>query len=226
MDPHCGRQWRRSIGSPRRELVCERQRPVRLVSNQRACDNCRGSLGVLLARGDGTFQPVQTYETGLFYPGFIVTADFNGDRETDVALTQNVGGGGQLAVLLNGGDGAFPAATVYETGGLYATPLAVADANNDGTPDLITSNSQLCTGRAPNISCIGVLLGVGDGSFHAAVTDPSGSTGAGSIAEADFNLDGNLDVAVAHQCRPSDCSGVGSIVSVIDGMVTAPFELR
>jgi hypothetical protein len=92
--------------------------PDVLVSNQRVCDKCRGSLGVLLARGDGTLLPVQTYETGLFSPGFIVTADFNGDQETDVALTQNVGGGGQLAVLLNAGGGTFQAATAYETGGL------------------------------------------------------------------------------------------------------------
>jgi hypothetical protein len=195
-----------------------------LVSNQRVCDNCRGSLGVLLARGDGTFQTVQTYDTGMFYPGFIVTADFNGDQETDVALTQNVGGGGEVAVLLNGGDGTFQTTAVYETGGQAATPLAVGDVNNDGTPDLVASHSQSCTGRDPNISCIGVLLGVGDGNFQPAVTYPSGSTGAWSLAEADFNLDGKLDVAVAHQCRLSTCSGATAVVSVLDGNGDGTFQ--
>ena len=87
--------------------------PDILVSNQRTCDNCRGTLGVLLARGDGTFQAVQTYETGLFAPAFIATADLNGDQQADVVLTQNTGGGGELAVLLNRGDGTFDAAAVY-----------------------------------------------------------------------------------------------------------------
>jgi hypothetical protein len=198
--------------------------PDVLVSNQRVCDNCRGSLGVLLAHGDGTFQAVQTYDTGMFYPGFMVTADFNGDQEADVVLTQNAGGGGEAAVLLNSGDGTFPTATVYETGGLYATPLAVGDVNDDGTPDLVTSHSQFCTDRDPGVSCIGVLLGVGDGSFQPAVTYLTGSTGAWSLAEADFNLDGKLDVAVGDQARLFDCSGATAIVSVLDGNGDGTFQ--
>jgi len=36
-------------------------RPDVLVTNQRICDNCHGNMGVLMAHGDGTFEPVQTY---------------------------------------------------------------------------------------------------------------------------------------------------------------------
>ena len=198
--------------------------PDILVSNQRTCDGCRGTLGVLVARGDGRFQTVQTYDTGLFAPAFIATADFNGDQHADVVLTQNIGGGGQLAVLLNRGDGTFQAATVDETGGLYATPLVVVDADGNGKPDLVVSHSQFCTGRPADLSCIGVLLGNGDGSFQPAVTYESGGTGAWSLTAADFNGDGKVDVAVAHQCRPSICQGATAVVGVLDGNGDGSFQ--
>lgn len=191
--------------------------PDILVSNQSTCDNCRGTLGVLLARGDGTFESEQTYDTGLFAPAFIATADVNGDQHPDVVLTQNVGGGGELAVLLNRGDGTFQAAAVYETGGLYATPLVIVDANGDGKSDLVVSHSQFCSGRPPSVSCIGVLIGNGDGSFQQAVTYDTGGTGAWSLTAADFNGDGRVDIAVAHQCRPSICRGATAVVGVLDG---------
>lgn len=46
--------------------------PDLLVSNQRICDNCKGNLGVLFGRGDGTFQTVQAYDAGIFGAGNIV----------------------------------------------------------------------------------------------------------------------------------------------------------
>jgi VCBS repeat protein/FG-GAP repeat protein len=198
--------------------------PDVLVSNQRICDNCRGTLGVLLGRGDGTFHSVQTYDTGLFAPAFIAIADFNGDHSPDMVLTQNIGGGGELAVLLNRGDGTFETAAVYETGGLYATPLVIADANGDGKPDLMVSHAQFCTGSSPSVSCIGVLLGNGDGSFQPAVTYESGGIGAWSLTAADFNGDGNVDVAVAHQCRPPSCTGPAAVVGVLAGNGDGSFQ--
>ena len=79
----------------------------------------------------------------------------------------------------------------------------VVDANGDRKPDLVVSHSQFCTGRSPGLSCIGVLLGNGDGSFRAAVTSKMGGTGAWSLTAADFNGDGNVDVAVARgSCDP------------------------
>jgi FG-GAP-like repeat len=182
-----------------------------LVSNQRICDNCRGNVGVLRGRGNGTFESAQTYATDIFAPAFLVAADLNGDQTPDLVLTENVGGGGQLAVLLNRGDGAFHAAVVYSTGGPYATPLVLSDVNGDGKPDLLVSNAQFCEGHPLSDGCVGILLGTGDGTFQPAVTYSSGAIGAWSLAVADFDGDGALDVAVANQCNTSSCAGVATL---------------
>lgn len=74
--------------------------------------------------------------------------------------------------------------------------LVSADFNNDGIPDLAAPDSA--TG------VVAVFLGKGDGTFQPAV---SVSTGSGStplaLAAADFNADGNIDLAVALGNQPA-----------------------
>jgi len=68
-------------------------------------------------------------------------------------------------------------------------PLAAADLNGDGIPDIVVPNS----GQA-NVS---VFLGNGDGTFAAGVTYATGSSPY-SAAVGDFNGDGIPDIAVAN----------------------------
>ena len=90
-------------------------------------------------------------------------------------------------MLLGKGDGTFQPVVAYDSGGVGAVSIAVADVNGDGKPDLIVANQD---------GVVSVLLGNGDGTFQPAVTYDSGGWNAGSVAVADVNGDGKLDIVV------------------------------
>ncbi len=103
---------------------------------------------MLLGNGDGTFQTSVNFyvSAGLQQP---LIADFNGDGFLDVVgLLYQVP---SIAVTFGKGDGTFLEAPVYSDGG---GPGLSADFNNDGIPDLAFAETA-------------VLLGDGDGTFHA-----------------------------------------------------------
>jgi hypothetical protein len=152
--------------------------------------NCYSSaaVGVLLGNGDGTFQPAVIYPSGGIFSYSIAAADVNGDGKPDLVVTNanslpcTISGGcapgGSVGVLLGNGDGTFQAAVAYDSGGDYASSVAVADLNGDGKPDLLVANN--------NSGTIGLLLGNGDGTFQTAVPYDSGYPGPDSVAVADL----------------------------------------
>ena len=101
------------------------------VTNQN--DN---TVSVLLGKGDGTFQPQQTYPVGNSPVG-IVVADLNGDRLADLAVTNQTDN--TVSVLLGNGDGTFQKQHTYAVGG-GPYGIAVADFNGDGVPDVATAS--------------------------------------------------------------------------------------
>ncbi len=194
--------------------------PDLLVAN-RCVDNgnCNGVVGVRLGNGDGTFQPVVTYDSGGYEAQSVAVADVNGDDKPDLVVANvcadsNCTNGGVVGVLLGNGDGTFQAAMSYGSGGLVAESVSVADVNGDGKPDLLVANGD---------GSVSVLLGAGDGSFQAAVSYGSGGTSASSLAVADVSGDGKLDVVVANYCASTDCSNgsVGVLLGNGDGTFQA-----
>jgi len=175
-------------------------KPDLLVTNAGLAE---GSIGVLLGRGDGTFQPVVTYNSGGSLPYSVAVADVNGDGKPDL-LVANCGpiginacqtGNGLVGVLLGNGDGTFQPVITYSSGGSTAVSVAVADVNGDGKLDILVAN-ECDTSSTCADGSVGVLLGNGDGTFRGAKIYDVGFA-INSLAIADVNGDGKLDLLVA-----------------------------
>jgi hypothetical protein len=203
-------------------------KPDILVANGSSCYGCTdtGLVGVLLGNGDGTFQPAVTYDAGGYGTGSLAIADLNGDGKLDVAVTNGCGNSqacsqnGSVGVLLGNGDGTFQPVVTYDAGALLPNAIKVADMNGDQKPDLLLANNCAVT-----VSCVpgtvAVLLGNGNGTFRPAALYVSGGDGANSLAAADVNGDGKVDVVVSNFCRSTsngDCGvGTGGVVGVLLG---------
>jgi uncharacterized protein YjdB len=163
-------------------------------------------VSVLLARGDGTFQPAVNYAVGLG-PVSVTVGDFNGDGITDLAVANS--SDNTVSVLLGKGDGTFQSLVNFAAG-LYPIWVVAGDFNGDGNADLAVVN-----GISSGVS---ILLGNGDGTFQLAVSYKA-ATIPFAIAVGDFNGDGNADLAVASQG-----SGVSVLLGNGDGSFQPPLN--
>jgi FG-GAP-like repeat/FG-GAP repeat len=171
-----------------------------------------GTVAVLLGKGNGTFQPAVTYGAGGAAPISVAVADINNDGNPDLLVAiDNNGVYSSMGVLLGNGNGTFQPAVTYNSGGYSACSVAVADVNGDGKPDVVVANLYFAISGSGDKGSVGVLLGNGDGTFQPAVTYSSGAYEADSVAVADINNDGKLDVLVANQCADAKCAKEGTI---------------
>jgi len=168
------------------------------------CSDYHGAFVVLLGDGTGAFREGQSYSTYAAFQDSIAVADVNGDGILDVLVAN-----GYVNVLLGNGDGTFQPAQVYSSGSQGgAVSIAVADVNGDGKPDLVVADS----GEKPvPPGAVSVLLGNGDGTFQPAQTFYTGGRVPTSVAVADVNGDGKLDLLVSNSERPKGKRGKGSV---------------
>jgi uncharacterized protein (TIGR03437 family) len=171
-----------------------------------------GPNGTTLSR---TLYPV----AGLGVARSIVAADFNRDGLPDLAVTQgtfptaaNPFPPGNLVVLPGRRDGTFGSPVQFPVGPIYNTYLASGDFNGDGFMDLAFTHTV-----AKGSGEVAVLLGKGDGTFHAPVGYPVGP-GPFTLIAADFTGDGKLDLAAL------DAFGVTNSVWVLPGRGDGTFQ--
>ncbi|HZW05471.1 MAG TPA: VCBS repeat-containing protein, partial [Candidatus Nitrosotalea sp.] len=147
-------------------------------------------VDLLLGNGDGTFRPSMFFPVGQA-PTSIAVGDFNGDKNLDIAISDNETGANGVYVMLGNGNGTFQAPTPYSTA---ADPrmVVVADFNKDGKLDLATVNSATQT--------VSVLLGNGNGTFQAH-QDFATQLGCVSLATGDLRNVGKTDIVVGCQTQ-------------------------
>ncbi len=195
-----------------------------VVENWWNPSDLHGAVGVLLGKGDGTFQPAVAYETAGTPTYSVVLADVNGDGKIDIIVASCAGNSGTcgssdgvVSVLLGNGNGTFQSAISYDTGAPYAVGVATADVNGDGKPDLIVTNYG---GESNLDGTVSVLFGNGNGTFQPAVLYDSGAQNANGVTVADANGDGIPDVLVANRCV--SCSS--GVLSVLFGNGNGTFQ--
>ena len=153
-------------------------------------------VGVLLGKGDGTFDPTLTIRAGQA-GSFILAADLDGDGYVDLATSNH---DGSATVLWGKGDGTFSRTVNYKVKGALATAdafwMTAADLNGDGALDLIVSVFG-ATGPDPSApGQVAVLLNKGGRSFANPVF--YADRAAVAVVAGDFDGDGKLDIATAN----------------------------
>jgi hypothetical protein len=168
-------------------------------------------LSVLINRGKGTFPTAILDISGG--SGGIAVDDFNRDGNADVVLADG-------SVYLGNGNGGLRFRASADLGGVSVT---TGKFNHDGKPDLAAAVECAPAGCSSGGQLL-IALGNGDGTFQTPTALPTAGFFAESVAVADFNNDGNLDVAVVNNCTDIGCSGGGS-VSVFLGDGRGTFSL-
>jgi len=146
-----------------------------------------------------SFAPATNAPLQVSEPYGLTAGDFNEDGKPDLAITANI----RVYVFLGNGDGTFtpaagspvsvPSPPYDDFGSPHTGPIVTADFNHSG-------HLGLAVGEFQNEAVV-ALLGKGDGTFtpsSAAFANALGQP-TSAVSPADFNADGNLDLAITNE---------------------------
>jgi hypothetical protein len=143
-------------------------------------------------------------------PSSVKAADLDNDGDSDLVISQENFSNG-FVVLKNQGKGQYPAPVKYNST-KASLDIVVADFNKDGKKDVALTNS----GTNFDGKTISVYFNQGGGIFGNATNYTVGTYPVG-IAAADFDNDGDADLAVANNRAP------GGAVSILVNNGTGAF---
>ena len=150
---------------------------------------------MVLGKGDGTFLDIGPgVPTKSESSNQVITADFNNDGIPDLAVVNGTFGtaiGNSVSIFLGKNGGGFQAPKEFAAAP-GPTGLAAGDFNHDGHLDLAVA----AAGDSAQGASLAILLGNGDGTFRAPQLFDPGPGAPTTVAVADFNGDGNLDVVL------------------------------
>ncbi|MEM9273769.1 MAG: FG-GAP-like repeat-containing protein [Cyanobacteria bacterium P01_F01_bin.143] len=162
----------------------------------------RDLVSVLVNRGDGSFANPRNFEVDQ-RSEFLVSGDFNGDGNLDLATASGSYPDYNISVLIGQGDGNFGQQITVESG-LRPFGFVSTDFNNDGLDDLAVVNRSRREiepgdndGGVSFNTDVSILLSNGDGSFNNVATSTINTANPQSINLGDFNGDGLNDVVLA-----------------------------
>jgi len=180
--------------------------------------------GIDVPTGNPTFTPVAgspfALPTNVSGPVAMTVADFNADGKPDIAIVNQTTlanpsvAQGNVVVLQGNGDGTFtqfPGSPIA----VGQNPVAIASGDLDGN----ASADLAIVNKTDN--SVTVLLNNGDATFVAGPNSPlSTATNPTGIALADFNQDGQADIAVTG----GDTNTFRVFFGVAAGLFTLGFE--
>ena len=159
----------------------------------------RGQIVTRKNNGDGTFGAAVQYsavQSGGFYALQLADIDNDGDLDMVAAGTSSSNNLGYAAIRKNNGDGTFGNAIFYTTEGQYSYALQLADIDDDGDLDMITS------GRDSSFKGWATIRkNNGNGTFGNATQYTVVGWQASALQMADIDNDGDLGLVA---------NGVGS----------------
>jgi hypothetical protein len=148
-----------------------------------------GGVSVALGNGDGTFGAARFIRVGTGHtgPSSVASADFDGDEDADLAVSNSATD--DVSVMLGSGDGTFGAAQNFPANDLPAFVIST-DLNADGVADLAVANQ--------NSNNVSVLMNKTVDTIAPRVVSVTPADGATGVA-----LNTNVDATFSETMDPS-----------------------